>query len=99
MKNFRQKFVDLQIRILSCSKQTLSIPLYNLRKSARFGLLVSVHITEQLPHQLKAASFGFGLALMPNMIVCSPNKYIYSDRQKLRSSVGWVNSFIVNQAY
>jgi len=34
---------------------------------------VSVHITEQLPHQLKVASFGFGLALMPNMTDCSPN--------------------------
>jgi len=37
------------------------------------GLVVLAHITEILPHPLKAVFFGFGLALMPNMTSCLPN--------------------------
>jgi hypothetical protein len=56
------------------SKQTLPIPLYNSKKSTRSGLFVSAHITEQLPPPLKVVFFGFGLALMPNMTGCLPNR-------------------------
>ena len=73
MKNFLWKFEDLQTKISNYSKTTLLIHLYNLRKLARSGLLVSVRITAQLLRQLMAVFFGFGLELMPNTTNYFPN--------------------------